>query len=83
MVWAESGAWGHDMGFHGSISPEMASALHLTNDQMQIIQELRDASSNEMAPLQNQLFSKKAKLAETATGRHRSGGKNRRKIFGA
>ena len=128
MVWAESGAWGHGMGLHGSISPEMASALNLTNDQMQIFQELRDAYSNEMAPLQNQLFSKKAemrmlwdgsspdreklsamheeistlrqrlnqlavqyqmdcrdvltpdqqaKLAETATGRHRSGGKNR------
>lgn len=62
MVWAESGTWGHGMGLHGSISPEMASALNLTNDQMQIFQELRDAYSNEMAPLQNQLFSKKAEL---------------------
>ena len=128
MVWAESGAWGHGMGLHGAISPEMASTLNLTEDQKQIFQELREAYSNEMAPLRNQLFSKKAemrmlwdgsspdreklsamheeistlrqrlnqlavqyqmdcrdvltpdqqaKLAETATGRHRSGGKNR------
>jgi periplasmic protein CpxP/Spy len=62
MVCAESGAWGHGMGMHGSFSPEMASALNLTNDQMQIIQELRNAYSNEMAPLQNQLFSKKAEM---------------------
>jgi Spy/CpxP family protein refolding chaperone len=61
-VWAESGAWGHGMGLHGSISPEMASALNLTNDQMQIFQELRDAYSNEIAPIQNQLFSKKAEM---------------------
>ncbi|MBI5593732.1 MAG: Spy/CpxP family protein refolding chaperone [Deltaproteobacteria bacterium] len=128
MVWAGSGVWGHGMGIHRSISPEMASALNLTEDQKQILQELRDAYSNEMAPLRNQFFSKKAemrmlwdgsspdrekvaamyeeistlrqrlnqlavqyqmdcrdvltpdqqaKLAETATGRHRSGGKNR------
>jgi Spy/CpxP family protein refolding chaperone len=62
MLWAESGAWGHGMGLHRPISPEMASALNLTNDQMQIIQELHDAYSNEMAPLQNQLFSKIAEL---------------------
>lgn len=62
MVWAESGAWGNGKGLHGSISPEMASALNLTNDQMQIFQELRDAYSNEMVPLQNQLFSKKAEM---------------------
>jgi len=62
MVWAESGISGHGMGLHGLISPEMVSALNLTEDQKQILQELRDAYSNEMAPLQNQLFSKKAEM---------------------
>ena len=62
MVWAESGAWGHGMGLHGAIRPEMATVLNLTDDQMQIIQELRDVFSNKMAPLQNQLLSKKAEM---------------------
>ena len=62
MVWAESGAWGHGMGLHGAISLEMASTLNLTEDQKQIFQELREAYSNEMAPLRNQLFSKKAEM---------------------
>ena len=62
MVWAESGAWGYGTELHGPISPEMVSALHLTNDQMRIFQGLHDAYSNEIEPLQNQFFSKKAEM---------------------
>jgi len=62
MVWAEFGAWSLGTGLHGSVCPEMASALNLTEDQKQILQELQDAYSNEFASLKNQLFSKNAEL---------------------
>jgi len=60
---AFAGPWGRGMGPGYGMSPYDASNLGLTPEQSQKIQTLREAYLKDITtPLQNQLFSKKAKL---------------------
>jgi len=56
------GGMGPGMGPGYGMAPGGVSTLDLTPEQTQKIQELRQSYLNEVAPLQNQMFSKRAEL---------------------